>query len=113
MVRRGLEVCSVGTLNQDNHDYEFGAARPFYVAHGIWIFVNGAPIFEGINVDPRTGSPTDVHKYYRQHDFSLFVQDDYKVRPNLTFNIGLRYDYFAPLNEKFGNQSNLDRKSVV
>jgi len=29
------------------------------------------------------------------------------VRPNLTFNIGLRYDYFAPLNEKFGRQSNL------
>jgi len=33
------------------------------------------------------GLPTDVHKYYRQHDFGFFVQDDFKVRPNLTFNI--------------------------
>lgn len=94
-------------FNQDNNDYEFGAARPDYVAHGLWNFVNGAPIFEGINVDPRTGLPTDVHKFYRQHDVGFFVQDDFKVRPNLTINIGLRYDYFAPLNEKFGRQSTI------
>jgi hypothetical protein len=107
MGRHGLKVGAVVTLNQDNHDYEFGAARPVYVAHGIWNFVNGAPIYEGINVDPRTGTPTDVHKYYRQHDFAVFGQDDIKLRPNLTLNLGLRYEYFAPLTEKFGRQSNL------
>ncbi|MBZ5701653.1 MAG: TonB-dependent receptor [Acidobacteriia bacterium] len=105
--RHGLKTGFVFTLNQDNHDYEFGAARPVYVAHGIWNFVNGAPIYEGINVDPRTGAPTDVHKYYRQHDFAFFGQDDIKLRPNLTLNVGLRYEYFAPLTEKFGRQSNL------
>lgn len=105
--RHGLKAGGSVTLNQDNNDYEFGAARPVYVAHGIWNFVDGAPIYEGINVDPRTGTPTDVHKYYRQHDFAFFGQDDLKVRPNLTFNIGLRYEYFAPLNEKFDHQSNL------
>src|SRR5260370_6607095 len=107
MGRHGLTAGAVVTLNQDNHDYEFGAARPVYVAHGIWNFVDGTPIYEGINVDPRTGTPTDVHKYYRQHDFSFFGQDDIKLRPNLTFNVGLRYEYFAPLNEKFNRQSNL------
>jgi Carboxypeptidase regulatory-like domain/TonB dependent receptor len=105
--RHGLKAGGNVTLNQDNNDYEFGAARPVYVAHMIWNFVDGAPIYEGINVDPRTGSPTDVHKYYRQHDFALFGQDDLKLRSNLTFNIGLRYEYFAPLNEKFNHQSNL------
>jgi len=105
--RHGLKAGFAATLNQDNNDYEFGAARPVYVAHGIWNFVDGTPIYEGINVDPRTGAPTDVHKYYRQHDYSFFGQDDIKLRPNLTLNVGLRYEYFAPLNEKFGRQSNL------
>ena len=105
--RHGLKAGVVATFNQDNNDYEFGAARPIYVAHGLWNFVDGAPIYEGINVDPRTGTPTDVHKWYRQHDFAGFAQDDIKLRPNLTFNVGLRYDYFAPLNEKFDHQSNL------
>ena len=105
--RHGFKFGGSLTFNQDNNDYEFGAARAVYVAHGLWNFVDGAPIFEGINVDPRNGVPTDVHKYYRQHDFSLFAQDDIKLRPNLTINVGLRYDYFAPLNEKSGNQSNL------
>jgi hypothetical protein len=105
--RHALKAGFVATLNQDNNDYEFGAARAVYVAHGIWNFVDGTPIYEGINVDPRTGTPTDVHKYYRQHDYSFFGQDDIKLRPNFTFNVGLRYEYFAPLTEKFGRQSNL------
>ena len=105
--RHALKTGFVFVANQDNHDYEFGAARPVYVAHGLWEFVNGAPIYEGINIDPRTGAPTDVHKYYRQKDFAVFGHDDIKLRPNLTLNVGLRYEYFAPLTEKFGNQSNL------
>jgi hypothetical protein len=105
--RHGFKAGFVATLNQDNNDYEFGAARPIYVAHGLWNFVDGTPVYEGINVDPRTGNPTDVHKYYRQHDYSGFGQDDIKLRPNLTINVGLRYEYFAPLTEKFGRQSNL------
>lgn len=105
--RHALKTGFVFVANQDNTDFELGAARPVYVAHGIWEFVNGAPIFEGINIDPRTGAPTDDHKYYRQHDFAFFGQDDIKLRRNLTLNIGLRYEYFAPLEEKFGKQSNL------
>jgi hypothetical protein len=105
--RHGFKAGFVATLNQDNNDYEFGAARPVYVAHGLWNFVDGTPVYEGINVDPRTGTPTDVHKYYRQLDYSFFGQDDIKLRPNFTFNVGLRYEFFAPLTEKFGRQSNL------
>jgi len=92
---------------QDNNNYMFGSSRPIFVYHGLWNFVNGAPIYEGVNTDPATGQPTVNQKYFRQHDYAFFVQDDIKLRPNLTVNLGLRYEYFEPLNEKDGKISNL------
>ena len=38
----------------------------------------------------------------------MFVQDDYKMRPNLTLNIGLRYDISHGWNEIRGNEMLFD-----
>ncbi len=35
-----------------------------------------------------------------------YVQDNVKLLPNLTLNIGVRYDYDGPLWEKYGNMTN-------
>jgi outer membrane receptor protein involved in Fe transport len=86
------------THEQNNSD-PLGGGRPQYVFHFPWNFVNGTPIFEQIAVDPATGGGTGDSRHFRASSYSGFVQDDWKFRPNLTFNIGLRYDYFTPLSD--------------
>jgi hypothetical protein len=89
---------------QDNDQAPWGGI-PTYQFNDLWDWGNDAPISESSNFDPRTGRPTSAVKYVRSSIWALFAQDDYKVRPNLTLNLGLRWEYFSPLHEKYNNQS--------
>jgi outer membrane receptor protein involved in Fe transport len=45
---------------------------------------------------------------FRGHSWSAFVQDDWRLRSNLTLNLGLRYEYVSPFTEANGQLVNLD-----
>ncbi|MGE5327159.1 MAG: TonB-dependent receptor domain-containing protein, partial [Deltaproteobacteria bacterium] len=44
----------------------------------------------------------------RQQVYSMFVEDNWKVTPKLTLNLGLRYEYATPIVEVNDKQSNFD-----
>jgi len=79
---------------------------------------------------PRTGDNTSgtylgLLNYYvqlghptfrlRSQEFALYFQDNIRVTPRLTLNLGLRYDYWPPYQEADNLRSSFDRskKAIV
>lgn len=60
--------------------------------------LGGAQQYQGSNF-----AATDDRRYY----MGAYFQDDWKVTPALTLNLGLRWDYFTPYAEVHGRQANL------
>jgi len=46
--------------------------------------------------------------YIRNWIYNFFIQDDYHMLPNLTLNLGLRYEYGTPIYEKYNHLDNYE-----
>ncbi len=97
----------VDIYNEQDNDTLSGQARPEYYFRNLWDFANDAPYQEVGNFNPFTGQPTSATKYIRSAIYAGFIQDNWKVKPSLTLNLGMRWEYFQPVSEKYGNISNV------
>ena len=73
----------------DNGAFEWGSVRDFLEDRPLDAFTSVVP-----------GS-TSV-RFYRQNVFGFFVRDDWTVTPNLTLNLGLRYEPYTGPTETEG-----------
>jgi hypothetical protein len=89
-----------------NHSFRFGGEwRRFYNNNtgkdtGSFGFANMAAFLTG-TANTFTVTLGDVSSAIAQGALGFFVQDNWKVRPNLTFELGLRYDWLMSPTERF------------
>jgi carboxypeptidase family protein len=115
-IQNNFEWRDMMSYNRGNHSFKFGGryakddawkggalfsnvfTRPQFAFNNLFDFALDDPFRESnIGFNPQTGENkgVDFRPYF--NSLSLFVNDDWKVRPKLTITLGLRWEtFFAP-----------------
>ncbi len=98
---------AVNEPNRPNGQWLFGALRDFVTGNT----ASPGTQFSG----DMPGS--DAQRSERNGIYGAYIQDDFRVLPNLTINLGLRYEFATSVGEKWGRIANLrlltDRNPTV
>ena len=107
------------TWNHGNHSFKFGTDLHWQrsdiqggnSAHGDFAFngsYTGASFADFLLGDAATGTlSTQLVGEMRFQNYMFYAQDDWKVTPKLTVNLGLRYEFTTPWYEKHNHMDTL------
>lgn len=102
----GLKLGFEYRHSRENSDFQ-AATRGVYDFDSILDFIDDEPLSQNNLVDAETGQPIGTPRHFRVNEWAVYFQDDWKVSPNFTLNLGLRYENFRPPYEKDAIQSNI------
>jgi hypothetical protein len=104
-IKAGAEIF----FNQDFAPFTSYGSRPTYGFNNIFQFVQDTPQSETgpYEYNPVTGGIANQDRYWEDWYYAGFLQDDWKIKPNLTISVGLRGEYAGNPYERYGNRSDL------
>jgi hypothetical protein len=87
-----------------------GVATSAYNANGQVVPNTGYDLADFLLGLPQSSSRRfgDTSTYFRATVYNAFALDDWRLKTNLTINLGLRYEFFTPYSEKYNHIANLD-----
>jgi len=126
-IQNNLEWRNVLTYNRGEHSFKGGFryaidsgfrgagaffewvnARPTYSFLNLFDFARDDPFSEGqLAYNFKTGKPGGLPFRPTFPGFGWFIQDDWKVRPNLTLGLGLRWETFLKPDDHDGIFANI------